>query len=148
MPSRHRSRERTLQMLYQWEASQAAPQDVISAYWNGLSAELGGKEVENDSFANTLFSGVASESAQLDSLIEKHASNWKLERMAAVDRGILRMATYELQQDETPAAIVINEALDLGRRFSGEQSARFLNGVLDAIRKSLRRMPASADTPH
>ncbi len=135
-------------MLYQWEASQAAPADVIRAYWGGLSAELGGKEVENDAFANTLFAGVAKEGSQLDSLIEKHASNWKLERMAAVDRGILRMATYELQQHETPAAIVINEALDLGRRFSGEQSARFLNGVLDAIRKSLRRMPAKADAAH
>jgi len=136
-------------MLYQWEASQASPPDVISAYWGGLADELGGKEVENDSFANTLFAGVAKESTQLDSLIVKHASHWKLERMAAVDRSILRMATYELQHDDTPAAIVINEALDLGRRFSGEQSARFLNGVLDAIRKSLRGMPSkAADGPH
>ena len=131
-------------MLYQWEASRDAPPDVIRAYWNGLSAELGGEKVENDSFANSLFNGVAKAAPQLDSVIEKHASNWKLDRMAAVDRGILRMAAYELQQDETPAAIVINEALDLGRRFSGEQSARFLNGVLDAIRKSSQRQPVDS----
>ena len=80
---------------------------------------------------------MARRTKSLDELIRKHAANWKLERMAAVDRNILRLAVYEMQEGKTAPVVAINEALELGRRFSGEQSARFLNGVLDAIRKTL-----------
>jgi N utilization substance protein B len=137
MPSRHRARERALQMIFQWEASQEDPSKVIDKFWGGLAAEAGEESPAEDSFANDLLRGVARQSKSLDDLIRKHASNWRLERMAAVDRNILRMATYEMRGGQTPPAIAINEALELGRRFSGEQSARFLNGVLDAIRKTL-----------
>ena len=124
-------------MIFQWEASKEDPSNVIDKFWGGLAAEIGEDAPSEDAFANELLRGVARQSKSLDELIRKHASNWRLERMAAVDRNILRMATYEMRGGQTPPAIAINEALELGRRFSGEQSARFLNCVLDAIRKTL-----------
>ena len=147
MPSRHRARERALQMIFQWEASQDEPDAVIASFWGGLAAEIGEETPQEDSFANGLLRGVARQSKELDALIRKHAANWRLERMAAVDRNILRMAIYEMRHEETPAAIAINEALELGRRFSGEQSARFLNGVLDAVRKTLEKEDALEESP-
>ena len=124
-------------MIFQWEASKDAPEDVASAFWGGLAVDIGEEPPKEDAFANELLSGVVRKSKELDALIRQHASNWRLERMAAVDRNILRMATYEMSSGQTPPPIVINEAIELGRRFSGDQSARFLNGVLDAIRKKL-----------
>ena len=124
-------------MIFQWEASRDEPESVIMSFWGGLAADPGDALPKEDAFANDLLAGVVRQSTDLDALIRKHASNWRLERMAAVDRNILRMAIYEMCSVKTPAAIVINEAIELGRRFSGEQSARFLNGVLDAIRKTL-----------
>ncbi len=137
MPSRHRSRERALQMIFQWEASGDSPQEVITAYWGGLAAEPDEALPAEDEFASSLLYGVTRSTKTLDDLIRRHASNWKIERMAAVDRNILRLAVYEMERGETAAPVVINEALELGRRYSGEKSAGFLNGVLDAIRKSL-----------
>jgi N utilization substance protein B len=139
MPSRHRARERALQMIFQWEASKDEPDNVIASFWGGLAAEIGEEPPEEDAFANELLRGVARHAKSLDQLIRKHASNWRLERMAAVDRNILRMAIHEMRAGETPPAIAINEAIELGRRYSGEQSAGFLNGVLDAIRKTLEK---------
>ncbi len=143
MPSRHRSRERALQMIFQWEASGDAPDEVVATYWGGLAAEPGEEPPKEDSFANSLLYGVSQRTAAIDALISAHAANWKIERMAAVDRNILRMAIHEMLYGGTAAPVVINEALELGRRFSGEKSAGFLNGVLDAVRKSLEK----ADTP-
>ncbi|MBI1355536.1 MAG: transcription antitermination factor NusB [Acidobacteria bacterium] len=144
MASRHRSRERALQMIFQWEASGDEPEQVVASYWNGLATEIGQPAPAEDQFANSLLHGVARRAKSLDDLIRKHASNWKLERMAAVDRNILRLAVFEMQQGDTAPVVAINEALELGRRFSGEKSARFLNGVLDAIRKTLERQSANA----
>lgn len=138
MAARHRSRERALQMLFQWEASGEAPSLVIDRYWGSLSDSLGGKDFEaEDEFANSLLYGVARRKPALDELIQRHAAHWRLERMSPVDRNVLRLAIYELEQGG-PAAVVINEAIELGRRFSGPDSAKFLNGVLDAVRKTLR----------
>lgn len=134
-------------MIFQWEASQDEPEDVIESFWGGLAGEIGEEVPREDPFANALLKGVVRQAKPLDELIRKHASNWRLERMAAVDRNILRMAIYEMRGGETPPAIAINEAIELGRRFSGDQSARFLNGVLDAIRKTLEKdgvIPAAA----
>jgi N utilization substance protein B len=134
-------------MIFQWEASRDEPDAVIASFWGGLAAEIGEEAPEEDAFANGLVRGVARQSKELDALIRKHAANWRLERMAAVDRNILRMAIYEMRAGETPAPIAINEALELGRRFSGEQSARFLNGVLDAIRKTLEKEGVAEEAP-
>jgi N utilization substance protein B len=124
-------------MLYQWDLTKAAPEQVIEAYWGGLSAGEGTAAKAEDAFANRLVEGVAGRIQQIDSLIKTHASNWRLERMSAVDRSILRMAVYEMLENTDLAPVVINEAIEIGRRFSARESAGFLNGVLDAIRKSL-----------
>jgi len=78
---------------------------------------------------------VRARAAQLDGLIQKHAPEWPLDQMAVVDRNILRMAIFEMRHTETPPAVVIDEALELARRFSNEESVHFVNGVLDAVHK-------------
>lgn len=137
MAARHRSRERALQMLYQWDLTKAQPEQVMQAYWGSVSRGEDQKEALEDPFANRLLEGVAGRIQQIDELIKKHAANWRLERMSTVDRSILRMAVFEMLEDASLAPVVINEAVEIGRRFSARESAGFLNGVLDAIRKSL-----------
>ena len=136
MSSRHRSRERALQLLYQWESSGETPDAVLKTYFKSLSDSIGGKVVSQDRFAEQLFHGVTRRAASLDEVIQKHASNWKLDRMALVDRNVLRIAIYEMDQGDSAAAVVIDEAIELARRFSGEKSSKFVNGVLDAVRKT------------
>ena len=137
MSSRHRSRERALQLLYQWESSGESPAAVVSAYFRTLSDSIGDKSVSDDQFAEDLFYGVTRSSKSIDEVIKRHASNWKLERMAAIDRNVLRLAIHEMQRGDTVAAVVIDEAIELTRRFSGEKASKFVNGVLDAVRKSM-----------
>jgi len=137
MAARHTSRERALQMLFQLEASGDAPERVQEVYWGGLAAELGSKETSGDAYADRLFLGALRHGSSIDERIQAHAKNWKLDRMSAVDRNILRLAVFEIEHEGQPAAVVITEAIELGRRFSGDESAKFLNGVLDAIRKTI-----------
>ena len=133
MASRRKSREYAMQMLYQWEMCGYTPAQIRSTFLTGKRTEA-----EVVAFACDLFEGAVNEIGNLDRLMGEYADNWRLERMAAVDRNILRVALYELlHHPETPAAAVINEALEVARRFSGEDSVQFVNGVLDAIRKSL-----------
>jgi transcription antitermination protein NusB len=141
MPSRRKSREFALQMLFQWEVGQHTPGKVLATF---MPAHAGSDEVKE--FARRLFEGTVGEIGTIDPLLRRHAENWKLERMAAVDRNILRLALYELlRHSETPPAVVINEALELARRFSTPDSVEFVNGVLDAVRKSLDRAPSGDD---
>jgi len=136
MPSRRKSREYAMQMLYQWELGGNTPEQVGASFFLERKAD---GEVE--SFARGLFRGAVSSIDGLDKVIREHAQHWRLERMAAVDRSILRMAVYELVHcPETPPHAVINEALEIARRFSGEGSVEFVNGILDSVLKSL---PAS-----
>jgi transcription antitermination protein NusB len=133
MGSRTKSRELALQMLFQWEVGNHPPTHVLQTFMRGrkLAPDV-------DSFARSLFEGTANEVSTLDSTIAAHATNWRTERMAAIDRNILRMALYEmLHHPETPGTVVINEALELARRFASEDSVEFVNGVLDGIWKSL-----------
>ena len=133
MASRRKARELALQMLFQWELGGNPPEHIFSTFLRPRKIDA---EVEQ--FARSLFEGAASDVQNLDRLVREHAEHWRLERMAAVDRNILRLALYELlHHPETPAAVVINEALEIARRFSGTDSVEFVNGVLDAIRKSL-----------
>ena len=132
MGSRRKSRELALQMLFQWEQGQHAPAHVLASF---LKARKLGVDVEE--FARDLFEGTVAEAANLDQLVREHAENWRLERMAAVDRNILRLALFELlHRPGTPPAAVINEALEIARRYSDKDSVNFVNGVLDAIRKA------------
>ena len=89
-------------------------------------------------FARTLVAGVAARAKDLDALVGEHARNWRVERMAAVDRNVLRIGAFELRETETPVPVVIDEAVDLARRFGSDTSPSFVNGVLDAIARELR----------
>jgi len=101
---------------------------------SGEDAVLG---PELDAFLETLACGTGDCIPELDALIARHAEHWRLERMPRVDRSILRMAVYEMRDVGTPPPVVIDEALELARRYTGEEAIPFLNGVLDAVRKSL-----------
>jgi N utilization substance protein B len=138
--SRHRAREAALQMLYQWEVGRGSMVEVQSSYWtHGPAAEEPmGEDLQ--AFAGSLTTGVAATLDQIDPLIAEAAEHWRIERMAVMDRLILRLAVYEfLHQPDTPARVVINEALELARTFSTDDAVRFINGILDAIRRTLQR---------
>jgi N utilization substance protein B len=132
MSLRHKSREYALQMLFQWEIGKQEPKRIEDGFWRIARAE---KTVQV--FANALFEGVAAGSGQLDTLVAAHAKNWRLERMAVIDRAILRLAAYELGMAKTPPKVVLNEAVELAKTFSSEDAASFINGVLDSVLRSL-----------
>ena len=133
MGARHRAREYALQMLYQAEASGVPMREVAASFW-------GGREVPADvrAFAERLASGTAGAQQESDALLIGSLENWRLERLAIVDRNILRLAVYEfLHEPEPPPIVVIDEAIELARRFGGDDSWQFTNGILDAVRKKL-----------
>jgi N utilization substance protein B len=126
-------------MLYQWEVGRVGPDEAIVSYWPSRDA-AGEVPEELRAFANALVTGTIQQVAEIDQLLAAHAHNWRLERMAVIDRLVLRLAVHELQsQPETPARVVINEAIELARTFSGDEAVPFVNGVLDAVRKDLQR---------
>jgi N utilization substance protein B len=123
-------------MLYLWEVGRVQPQTAVERYWEMADEDEPDLSDAGRAFAEHLVQGVVSSVADLDVAIERHAQNWRLARMAVVDRLILRLATYELlHEPETPARVVIDEALELARTFSEEDAVRFVNGILDAIHK-------------
>jgi transcription antitermination protein NusB len=139
VPARRRAREAALQMLYQAEIGRTSPGDAILSYW---PARDGGEQLadEHQEFANALVRGTSSRLEEIDVLLARGAANWRVERMAVIDRLVLRLATYELLAEPgTPARVIINEALELARSYSGEEAVAFVNGVLDAVRKELCR---------
>lgn len=137
--SRRRAREAAVQMLYQWEVGKVSMFEVGQTFWTGPAAsEPFGEELQV--FATRLATGVAGTVADIDPMIAEAAQNWRIERMNVLDRLILRLAVYEfLHEADTPAKVIINEALELARTFSTDDSVRFINGVLDAIRRTLAR---------
>jgi N utilization substance protein B len=138
--SRHRARESALQMLYQWEVGRLSMFEVRQTFWtqdHDASEPLG---ADLRAFATALADGVAGHVEELDPLIAEAAEHWRLERMNVMDRLILRLAVYEfLHEPATPAKVIINEALELARSFSGDEAVRFINGLLDGIRRKLGR---------
>ncbi len=135
MSSRRKARECALQMLFQWDLGRDAPAMVEELFWtNTLRTE----DIELRSFSSQLYRGTVASVEDLDRLIQVRAENWRLERMSAVDRNILRLGAYELTRTiNTPPVVAINEALELARRYSGESSVQFINGILDSIRKGM-----------
>ena len=136
--ARRRAREAALQMLYQAEVGRAGPQETIVTFWPANDPD---NQVEGDQrlFANTLVKETLSRVAEIDELIAQSAHNWRVERMAVIDRLVLRLAICELiAHPQTPAKVVINEAIELARTFSGEEAVPFVNGVLDGVNKRLR----------
>lgn len=132
MALRTKSREFAMQMLFQWDMSQQDPSHLESNFWKGAK---GATQTRN--FANQLFEGAARDAKDLDEIIAKHAANWRLDRISAIDRAILRVALHEMRTTDTPAKVVINEAVELAKKFSSEEAGGFVNGILDTYRKSL-----------
>lgn len=137
MASRHRSRHRAVQILYQSDIRKIAPDEAIASFYDTLYSEENEQKPRRDVFMEELVRGVAAIEADIDARIKQHSEHWRIDRMSAVDRNILRMSIYELIEGKIPAAVIIDEALDLSRRFSGDESVSFINGILDAIRKDL-----------
>ena len=136
MPARHRSRQRALQILYQWDLRRIPIDEAIAAFYDTLhSDDESAARPERDEFMEQLVRGTVSRLDDLDQRIAGRSAHWRMDRMPAVDRNVLRLAVFEMIATNTPAAVAIDEALELVRHFSGEESVKFVNGVLDAIRK-------------
>jgi N utilization substance protein B len=136
---RRRAREAALQMLYQWEVGRSSAEESVATYWPEHDADHELPDPLRD-FANGLVRGTAARVKAIDAILTAHAQNWRVERMAVIDRLVLRLAIYELLAEaETPARVIINEALELARTYSGDEAVGFVNGILDAVRKELQR---------
>jgi len=146
MPSRRRSRQRALQILYLWDARRQPVEEATAAYFETLYSEESRTQPQRDEFLDWLVTGAVEHVEDLDRRITQHAEHWRIERMPAVDRNILRLAVYEMTHSDTPAAVVIDEALELARRYSNEESVQFVNGVLDAVHRDVARQQATNAT--
>lgn len=138
MGLRRVARECALQMLYEFDVGKLDPDEIVPSFW-----QMNEQPDKVREFATALFRGSVAQIAELDERIQRHAKNWRLSRMAAVDRNILRLAVFELTSDKhrTPATVVINEALEIAKKFSTHESAQFVNGILDSIRHDLVAEP-------
>jgi transcription antitermination protein NusB len=119
-------------MLFQWDMGKQDPARIEQGFWSNARAQKSTRD-----FANQLFENAAARVAELDPIISTHAMNWRIERISAIDRAILRLAISELRTRGTPAKVVLNEAVELAKKFSSEEAAGFINGILDAVAKSM-----------
>ena len=132
------ARECALQMLYEYDVGKQPPEDIMETFW-----EMNEHPDKVREFANQLFSGTVARLKDIDRTIQQHTKNWRLIRMAAVDRNILRLAAFELLSDcKTPGTVVINEALEIAKKYSTHESAQFVNGILDSVKNELTRKEA------
>ncbi len=138
MGTRRKSRELALQMLFQLDMGKQSPEQVQRTFWT----ERTDIDDEVRGFAEDLFRLGHERAAAIDEIIERHAERWRMERMAAVDRNLLRTAVAEfLGYPKTPKPVIINEALEIARKFSSPESVQFINGVLDSVAKELDSQP-------
>ena len=140
MGTRRKARECALQMLFAADVAKT-PSDVLTRhYWS----ELGEPTLDEPTreFANNLTAGTLREIEKTDETIRTRAEHWRIERMAIVDRNVLRLAVYEFLFEETPHTVIINEALEIARRFSTFEATQFINGILDAIKHDLAKNSA------
>ena len=131
-------------MLFQIDMAGGAPAEVYPHFWKEHEAEIEVKE-----FAQGLVEGVTREREALDRIIAGSVDNWRIERMAVVDRNILRVAVYELAWlPDTPSVVVLDEAIEVGKKYGSEQSGSFINGILDSVRKRIERgeVPSARST--
>ena len=137
MASRHKAREYALQILYQAETTATAAAGVVDHFWSEINVSD-----EARRFAERLAIGTVDSLVEIDPLLRQGLAHWRLERLGIVDRCVLRMAIFEfLHEKETPRIVVIDEAIELAKRFGGEDSGQFVNGILDALRKRLESAP-------
>lgn len=132
MSLRHKSREFALQMLFQWDMARQKPARIEQGFWRTARAAESTRK-----FANQLFEGAVAQAKENDELVGRLSENWRFDRLAAIDRSILRLALSELRLGSAPEKVVINEALELAKKFSSEDAPAFLNGILDAALKVL-----------
>jgi transcription antitermination protein NusB len=148
MGTRRKAREFALQILYQLDAQElsgipVSDEQAVALYWRNFAQGGEGDETRSDDpeargFAEKLVRGVRENLADLDALIQKASKNWRLERMARVDRNLLRLALFELKYaDDVPAKVAINEAIEIAKRFGTGESSAFVNGILDRCREEL-----------
>jgi transcription antitermination protein NusB len=120
-------------MMYELDIGKHAKDEILETFWQMNEHPLKVRE-----FADRLFEGSVARMQEIDKIIQKHTMNWRLDRMAVVDRNVLRLAVFEfLSGSKTPVTVVINEALEVAKKFSTHESAQFVNGVLDSIKKDL-----------
>ena len=135
MGARRKARVCALQMLFQYDIARPRLDELTSTYWEAFGEEM--TDVPHE-FSNNLALGAISHLDEIDNLIKRRAENWRIQRMAVVDRNILRLAIYEfLYETDTPKTVIINEALEIARRFSTFEATQFINGILDAIKRDL-----------
>lgn len=127
---RRESREAALQILFQLEFSESSEVPDLNQFWKN-------KKNQDSAYAQQLVHGVMAHKEEIDGLIQSHSQNWRISRMLLIDRNIMRLAVYELLFEKDMAvAVVINEAVELAKKFGSSESARFINGVLDALSKN------------
>jgi N utilization substance protein B len=146
MPSRHRSRERALRLLYQLDLAPQPFEQALAAHYGSLYSEEQNAPPGADPFMEELARGALARREEIDALIRRHSQNWRLERMPVVDRNILRLAIWEMTATPTPPAVIINEALELAERYCEPGAGAFLNGVLDAVRREITPEPPIAES--
>jgi len=133
MGRRRKAREETLRILYRLEFDNRQPEETLSQYWENKKTNQATRE-----YSTWLVNGIISHHKKIDTIIQNASEHWRLSRMAIIDRNILRMAVFELLYEENiEPAVVINEAIEIAKAYSGNEAATFVNGVLDAIRKNL-----------
>jgi N utilization substance protein B len=133
MGLRRVARECALQMLFQLDVGRNSKDEILRTYW-----QMNEHPPKVREFAEQLFEGTVQRLKQIDKVIQQHTKNWRLSRMAAVDRNVLRLAVFEfLSGGKTPETVVINEALEIARKFSTQESSQFVNGILDSIKNEL-----------
>jgi len=133
--TRHKARECALQMLFASDMAQADSNVVTKNYWSELGDPA--MDAKTREFADSLVAGTLRELTTIDDRIRTRAEHWRIERMAIVDRNVLRLAVYEFFYSDTPGTVIINEALEITRRFSTYEATQFINGVLDGIRHDI-----------
>jgi transcription antitermination protein NusB len=133
MAARHRSRKRALQILFEWDMRGESIDGAIAHFYDTLYSEENENQPKPDKFMEELARGTVANAEEIDRKIGARAEHWRLERMPVVDRNILRLAIFELSLQTIPAPIIIDEALELARQFSSDESLSFINGILDAV---------------
>lgn len=135
MGSRRKARECALQMLFAADVAETRADELARTFWSELAD--GELDEQGREFATRLAIGTLSHLSELDERIKSRAEHWRIDRMATVDRNVLRLAVYEFLHEPTPRTVAINEALEVARRFSTYEATQFINGILDAIKRDL-----------
>ncbi|MEW6733742.1 MAG: transcription antitermination factor NusB [Acidobacteriota bacterium] len=143
MGARRKARECALQMLFQYDIARPDMDELVKTYWEEMNEAASRPDVSD--FAIKLVKGTIEHLDEIDERIRRRTEHWRISRMAVVDRNLLRLAVYEfLYESETPKTVVINEALEIARRFSTYEATQFINGILDGIKRDLE---ASSQQP-